>query len=64
LIFAFGDNETSEFKRQTSTLTKQLKQQGYNSTWAEINERNHFNIILDLQQPNTWLCQQVFKQMS
>jgi arylformamidase len=64
LIFAFGDNETSEFKRQTLTLIKQLKQQGYNSTWAEINERNHFNIILDLQQPNTWLCQQVFKQMS
>ena len=63
LIFAFGDNETNEFKRQSLTMIEQLKQQGYNATWAEINERNHFNIILDLEQPNTWLCHQVFKQM-
>ena len=61
--FMFSDNETSEFKRQRTALVEQLKQHGHYSSWAEISDRNHFDIILDLAQPDTWLCQQVFKQM-
>ena len=63
LIFAFGDNETNEFKRQTLAAVEQLKQQGYQSICSEINNRNHFDVIVDLAHADTWLCQQVFKQM-
>ncbi|NQY63149.1 MAG: alpha/beta hydrolase [Alteromonadaceae bacterium] len=64
VILAYGDNETDEFKRQSSEMATKLKQQNVNLQKKEIADRNHFDVILDLASPNTWLCQQVFKQMN
>lgn len=64
IILAFGDNETQEFKRQTLAITTKLKQSKFNIQQKEILGRNHFDVILDLCSPKTWLCQQIFKQMN
>ena len=64
IILAYGDNETEEFKRQTFEMAKKLKHQNFNLQQNEIIGRNHFDVILDLASPDTWLCQQVFKQMN
>lgn len=64
VIFAYGDNETAEFKRQTSEMATKLKQINFNLQQNEIAGRNHFDVILDLASPHSWLCQQVFKQMN
>lgn len=63
VIIAYGDNETSEFKRQSNELIDKLKSLSIEVIKGEIAGRNHFDVILDLAQPNSWLCQQVFKQM-
>lgn len=64
VLLAYGDNETSEFKRQSLAMKKQLAQLGYPTVFSEINDRNHFNVILDLANTDSWLSQQVFKQMA
>ena len=63
MIFAFGDNETDEFKRQTLAMKSSLQDYGYLTNVSEIKNRNHFDIILDLAVPASWLSHQVFKQM-
>ncbi len=63
IILAYGDNETSEFKRQTLAIKSYFEQQGLMARFAEIEYRNHFNVILDLAEPQSWLSQEVFKQM-
>lgn len=64
IILSYGDNETSEFKRQTNAMKNHLAEQEIMVTHAEIAQRNHFDVILDLADENTWLSQQVFKQMT
>lgn len=64
LIFAYGDNETSEFKQQTNDMRKKLATRGITSIYKEIKNRNHFDVILDLAKPESWLSQQVITQMS
>ena len=63
VIFAFGENETSEFKRQTSEMLMALSRDGIEVSCNEIKSRNHFDVILDLADPQSWLCKQVFTQM-
>jgi len=63
IIFAFGDNETSEFKRQTSEMLMTLSRDGTEVSCNEIHSRNHFDVILDLADPLSWLSKQVFNQM-
>ena len=64
IMLAYGDNETSEFKRQTMALKDYLTNQSSSVLCAEITDRNHFDVILDLAKPNAWLSQQVFAQMT
>jgi arylformamidase len=64
VIIAYGDNETLEFKRQSIAMSEHLVEQELMVTSAQITERNHFNVILDLAEKSTWLCQQVLKQMA
>ena len=64
IILSYGDNETSEFKRQTTAMIHHLTEQKIKVTQAEIAQRNHFDVILDLADPKSWLCGEVFKQMS
>ena len=64
VIIAFGDNETSEFKRQSLAMKTQLEKQGFDITFSEITGRNHFDVILDLGVEGSWLFEEVLKQMS
>lgn len=63
IIFAFGDNETAEFKRQTKQMQEKLSAYSMPTSLAQIPERNHFDVILDLANPDSWLSVQVFAQM-
>ena len=63
-LLAYGDNETSEFKRQTAEFHHQLKRQGFHTALYEITARNHFNVILDLADKNSVLFQQMLRQMN
>lgn len=63
IIFAHGDNETAEFKRQTEAYGDLLTRSGEEICFGEISERNHFDVIMDLANPTTWLAQQILKQM-
>jgi arylformamidase len=63
VIIAFGDNETSEFKRQSLAMKAQLEEQGFTVTFSEIAARNHFDVILDLGIEGAWLFEEVLKQM-
>lgn len=63
VIIAFGDNETSEFKRQSLAMKAQLEEQGFDVTFSEITGRNHFDVILDLGIEGKWLFEEVLKQM-
>ena len=63
VIFAYGDNETNEFKRQTDEYETVLQDAGIPVTLREIADRNHFDVILDLADTSSWLSRQVFSQM-
>ncbi len=63
VIFAYGDNETAEFKRQTDDYRDVLQQAGIPVTLREVEDRHHFDVVLDLADPGSWLSQQVFRQM-
>jgi arylformamidase len=63
VILAYGDNETGEFKRQTDEYESVLQDAGIPVTLSEIADRNHFDVILDLADTNSWLSRQVFSQM-
>lgn len=61
--FSYGENETAEFKRQTDDYQKVLKEVGMPATLKEIADRNHFDVILDFADANSWLSEQVLSQM-
>ncbi len=63
VIFAYGENETAEFKRQTDEYGNVLRKASIPMALREIGDRNHFDVILDLADASTWLSQQVLKQM-
>lgn len=63
VILAYGDNETSEFRRQTDAYREQLLQAGETVCCNEIADRNHFNVIMDLADSDTWIGRQVLQQM-
>ncbi len=63
VIFTYGDNETAEFKRQTDDYGDALQKAGIPVTLSEIADRNHFDVILDLADENTWLSRQILSQM-
>ena len=63
IILAYGDNETSEFKRQTNEYRDFLLQSDESVSFSEIKDRNHFNVIMDLMHADSWLSGQVLSQM-
>ena len=63
VILAYGENETAEFKRQSLEMSVFLKHQGIEVELKEIPERNHFDVIMDLSNADSWLFQQTAKQM-
>ncbi len=63
VILAYGDNETDEFKRQTDEYRLFLEASGVPVAFEEISNRNHFDVIMDLADADSWLAQQVLVQM-
>jgi len=63
VILAYGDNETSEFKRQSHEMAVWLGSQGIRVELNEIEGRNHFDVIMDLGHEDSWLFKQTAKQM-
>ncbi|MDN3653339.1 alpha/beta hydrolase [Thalassotalea ponticola] len=58
VIIAYGDNETAEFKRQSDDMAARL-----NTASMVIADRNHFNVVMELGNVNSPLCQAVIEQM-
>ncbi|NNM13228.1 MAG: alpha/beta hydrolase [Gammaproteobacteria bacterium] len=46
LKFYYGENETSEFKRQTYQFAVKLNNYGMESTVKEVEGKNHFDLVL------------------
>lgn len=63
VILAYGDNETNEFKRQTDDYANHLRARHFDVEFAEISNRNHFDIILDLTDAESWLGRKTLEQM-
>jgi len=64
VIMAFGQHETSEFIRHSAMIAEKIVRNGNEVSCRQIARRNHFDVILDLAEPTSWLCKQVFAQMS
>ena len=52
LHISWGGKETDEFKRQSLDFVSKLQKEGLNVTSSEIKDRNHFDIVTDLANPN------------
>ena len=63
VILAYGEDETTEFKRQTDEYGSALRNLGFDVALSEIADRNHFDVILDLADTSTWLSRQMQQQM-
>lgn len=55
LIVAAGDGETDEFRRQARSFAEAVTAAGGECDYFEIENRNHFECILDLRAPDTRL---------
>jgi len=64
VIIAYGDNETNAFKQQSLIIADKLRTAGFEVLLKEIDERNHFNVIVDLNDSSSWLSQQTISLMS
>jgi arylformamidase len=52
-VVAWGEIETSEFKRQSRAFATQLVEAGTACTTLEVPGRNHFDVVLELGDPAT-----------
>lgn len=64
IIIALGNIETDEFKRQSQMMAEKLRDQGLEVLFKIIDERNHFDVILDLADKSTWLFQKTIALMA
>ena len=63
IIFTVGENETSEFHRQTNEYMNACNQKGIETSFIEILGFNHFDIALELNKKDSPLFQAVLKQI-
>jgi len=63
ILLSYGEIETAEFKRQTMNMYEKLIEQGIRAQIKEIRNRNHFDVIVDLAEPKSWLSQHVIQLM-
>jgi arylformamidase len=54
-IMAWGENETSESKRQSKSYASRLHEAGFPVSAFEVAGANHFDIVLGLADRNTVL---------
>ncbi|MBT5905927.1 MAG: alpha/beta hydrolase, partial [Acidimicrobiaceae bacterium] len=62
-LVAHGSDETSEFKAQSDAFGRHLEAAGTSVSMLEVAGRNHFDVILDLAEPNTPLGDAVERLM-
>jgi arylformamidase len=62
-VFAYGEGESPEFKRQSRDMAAALKAEGKASELIEVKGANHFEIIETLGKPNGALGKAALKQM-
>ena len=55
VIAAVGENETAEFKRQTEEYADMCRAAGLRCADFIVEDRNHFDVVLDLANPETQL---------
>ncbi len=63
IIFSYGENETSEFKRQTHQYMDACSLKGINTSYVEMPSVNHFDIVFDLNKEQGPLFQAVLAQI-
>lgn len=63
IIIAIGQNETKEFKRQSVELFHQTEEHYEKSSFLEVPNKNHFNVIVELAYANTSLFNLISQQM-
>ncbi len=51
ILVCWGGTETDEFKRQSRDFANDWKRSGFSCNLFEVGDRNHFDIILDLNDP-------------
>ena len=56
---SWGGQETDEFKRQSRDFFAKLEASGIDATCSEIADRNHFDIVTDLADPDSALFKQL-----
>ncbi|WP_417318432.1 alpha/beta hydrolase [Emcibacter sp.] len=61
LIVTWGENETSEFKRQSKEFFQSWKERGLAGDCFETPEVNHFDIVMELSKPNSRLFQDLLR---
>lgn len=60
LIVTYGASETNEFKRQSALLADAWTARGWQADLFEHADRNHFDIVFDLCDPDSLLGKKVF----
>ncbi|PHZ83624.1 alpha/beta hydrolase [Paremcibacter congregatus] len=63
VVFAYGDNETSEFKRQTRDYYADWVKAGHPASFMELAGFNHFDVIMELGNKDSRLFQAVLDQI-
>lgn len=63
LIVTYGTSETNEFKRQSALLADAWKAKGWQADLFEHPDRNHFDIVFDLCDPESLLGSKVFQMI-
>lgn len=63
MIFCYGDNETSEFKRQTQAYEKAWRSKNLPCQIFEMTGFNHFDAPLELANPDSRLFKAILQQV-
>lgn len=63
LIISYGENETSEFKRQSHEYMDACLRNGIECSYMDMPAVNHFDIALDLNKKDSPLFQAVLRQI-
>jgi arylformamidase len=64
LILSYGENETSEFKRQTHEFADAWQQHGHYFSYIDMPKFNHFDIIMELNNRESPLFKSIYNIIS
>ncbi len=64
LLVSWGGTETDEFKRQSREYASAWSARGFPCTTFGLSERNHFDIILDLIDPESRMTRETLAMIA